>query len=145
MTSIDFTIEDALLIAIEAHKGQVDLDGLPVILHPLAVGLKGKSFDEIVSGFLHDVIEDTGLTVDDLMSKGVPKSVCDILNILTHKNGQTYQEYLNGIIRSGNKIALKLKINDLEHNISRNDRRTENKERIYQKHNDALKKLKEAI
>ena len=144
MTSIDFTIEDALSLAIEAHNGQVDLDGMPVILHPLAVGLKGTSFDEIVAGFLHDVVEDSDLSIEELISKGVPKRICDVLKALTHKEGNTYQDYLNGIVRSGNKTAMRVKINDLEHNISRNDRKTENKERIYQKHKSALKKLKEA-
>ena len=48
-------IERALEIATRAHKGQLDLDGKPVILHPLSVGLMGANTDEIVAGFLPDV------------------------------------------------------------------------------------------
>ncbi|MGI5848349.1 MAG: hypothetical protein ACOX5T_10070 [Candidatus Cryptobacteroides sp.] len=55
------TIEDALRIAIDAHEGQKDLDGKPVILHPLAVGLSGRNEIEQKVGFLHDVVEDSGV------------------------------------------------------------------------------------
>ena len=49
------TIEEALRIAIDVHEGQKDLDGKPVILHPLAVGMAGRNRQEIIAGFLHDI------------------------------------------------------------------------------------------
>ena len=58
-------IEIALEIALKAHKGQRDLDGKPVILHPLTVALKGHNESEIVAGLLHDVVEDTDWTFDN--------------------------------------------------------------------------------
>ena len=73
------TIEDVLRIAIDAHEGQKDLDGKPVILHPLTVGLAGKNREEMIAGFLHDVVEDTGTSFDDLLEKGVEKEVVDTL------------------------------------------------------------------
>lgn len=63
------TIEDALRIAIEAHEGQKDLDGNPVILHPLTVGLAGHNREEIVAGLLHDVVEDTDFTLRNCLNE----------------------------------------------------------------------------
>ena len=50
------TIEEALRIALEAHEGQKDLDGNPVILHPMAVALAGRNRQEQIAGLLHDVV-----------------------------------------------------------------------------------------
>ena len=69
------TIEETLQIALDAHKRQKDLDGKPAILHPIAVGLMGSNDAEIKAGFLHDVVEDTDLTIDDLRQKGVDEEV----------------------------------------------------------------------
>ncbi|MDE7421217.1 MAG: hypothetical protein K2N35_13530 [Muribaculaceae bacterium] len=65
-------VDLCLKIATEAHRGQKDLDGNSVILHPLTVGLMGKTTDEQCVGFLHDVVEDTEYTFDDLLAMGVP-------------------------------------------------------------------------
>lgn len=65
------SIEVTLRIALEAHTGQKDLDGNPAILHPLAVGLMGRTDAEIKTGFLHDVVEDSSITLVDLKNRGV--------------------------------------------------------------------------
>lgn len=57
------TIEETLQIALDAHKGQKDLDGKAAILHPIEIGLMGSNDAEIKAGFLHDVIEDSDLTI----------------------------------------------------------------------------------
>ena len=113
------TIEDALRIALEAHDGQVDLDGKPVILHPLTVGLAGKNRHEMIAGFLHDVTEDSDITFDDLIEQGVDKDIVDTLRLLTHDKGTDYYDYIQRIIDSGNQIALAVKKNDLTHNLQR--------------------------
>ena len=113
------TIEDALRMAIDAHEGQKDLDGKPVILHPLAVGLAGKNREEMIAGFLHDVVEDTDMTFDDLLEQGVDKAIVDALRLLTHDKGTDYYDYVQRIIDSGNPIALAVKKNDLTHNLQR--------------------------
>ena len=136
------TIEQALEIALNAHRGQKDLDGKPVILHPLSVGLQGDTEAEVVTGFLHDVVEDTDYTFDTLKEKGVSEEILSALELLTHKEGQVYQDYLKRIINSHNQIALKVKIRDLMHNIRRNDRSTEEKRRIYRKHLNAIRLLR---
>ena len=78
------TIEEALRIAIDVHEGQKDLDGKPVILHPLAVGMAGRNRQEIIAGFLHDVVEDSELTFNDLLEKGVDEDIVEALRLLTH-------------------------------------------------------------
>ena len=63
-------VELALAIALDAHKGQVDLDGKPSILHPLAVGMEGENLTEMCVGFLHDVVEDSDYTFERLREMG---------------------------------------------------------------------------
>ena len=113
------TVEEVLRIAIAAHEGQKDLDAKPVILHPLAVGLAGRNREEIIAGFLHDVVEDTTFTFDNLLEKGVDKEVVDALRLLTHDKSTDYYDYVQRIIDSGNPIALSVKRNDLNHNLHR--------------------------
>ena len=143
------TIEETLQIALDAHKGQKDLDGKPAILHPLAVGIMGCN-DEIKAGFLHDVVEDSDLTIDDLRQKGVDEEVLAALELLTHDKETDYFEYVQRIARSGNYTAIHTKINDLKHNLDRgrksyrmamelNDtEKAERLARINEKHQKAL-------
>ena len=112
-------IEETLQIALDAHKGQKDLDGKPAILHPIAVGIMGSNDAEIEAGFLHDVMEDSDLTIDDLRSKGVDEEVLTALELLTHDKETDYFEYVHKIAHSGNCTAIHTKINDLKHNLDR--------------------------
>lgn len=113
------TIENALRLAVEAHEGQKDLDGKPVILHPMAVGLTGNNREEIIAGLLHDVVEDTDFTFDDLLARGVDEPIVDALRLLTHSDDMTYEDYVKRIATSGNSIAIHVKYNDLQHNLKR--------------------------
>ena len=110
-------IEVALEIAMKAHKGQRDLDGRPVILHPLTVAIKGNNESEIVAGLLHDVVEDTDWTFDDLLEAGIKPEVVDVLRLLTHSKDEPYMDYVQRIADSHNPIAINVKCNDLEHNL----------------------------
>jgi hypothetical protein len=112
-------IEIALEIALKAHKGQRDLDGKPVILHPLTVAMKGNNENEIVAGLLHDVVEDTGYTFEDLLTAGISPEVVDALRLLTHKKGSEYMDYVRRIADSHNPIAINVKCNDLDHKLKR--------------------------
>ena len=113
------TVEDALQIALDAHRGQKDLDGKPAVLHPIAVGVMGGNDAEIKAGFLHDVVEDSDLTIDDLRRKGVDEEVLAALELLTHDKSTDYFEYVYRIAHSGNYTAIHTKINDLKHNLDR--------------------------
>lgn len=113
------TIEETLQIALDAHAGQKDLDGRLALLHPIAVGLMGSNDTEIKTGFLHDVAEDTAMTLEDLRGKGVEEDVLAALQLLTHDDGQDYFEYMRKIAGSGNITAIHVKTNDLKHNLDR--------------------------
>lgn len=130
------TIEDALRLAIDAHEGQKDLDGRPVILHPMAVGLAGRNREEIIAGLLHDVVEDTGFTFEDLLERGVDQPIVNALRLLTHSKETPYEEYVKHIADSGNEIAIHVKYNDLCHNLKRG--RAGGYWRIVAKHEKAL-------
>lgn len=134
------TIEQALRIAIDAHEGQKDLDGKPVILHPLTVGLAGNNREEMIAGFLHDVVEDTDMTFDDLLQRGVDETIVETLRLLTRSDDTTYEEYVQCIAISGNDIAIHVKYNDLCHNLKRG--RAGGHTKQVQKHEKALSIIK---
>lgn len=139
------SFEKAVKIAATLHEGQVDLDGKPYLLHPLAVALMGENEEERIAGVLHDVVEDTPCSFDELERMGVNKVIIDTLEILTHDKSMAYEQYLQGVINSGNVTAINDKRNDLLHNISRNDCTTEHKIKIKEKHTKALKLIEKAL
>lgn len=108
----------ALQIALEAHEGQKDKVDIPYVLHPIIVGLMGENEAERVVGFLHDVVEDTNVTFEDL-EKEFDKEIIDALKLLTHDKKESYWTYIDRIANSSNAIAKAVKISDLTHNILR--------------------------
>ena len=134
-------IDIALRIATAAHAGQLDRDGYPAILHPLTVGLMGHTDEEKMAGFLHDVVEDTSVTFDNLIEEGIPIGVVNAIRLLTHGKESDYYDYIQGIIESGNPIALQVKYNDLKHKFERGKAHPD----LQQKHGKALEMVKAAI
>lgn len=134
-------IDLALQIAAKAHAGQTDRDGNPVILHALTVGLMGHTDEERTAGFLHDVVEDTDYTFEDLLHEGIPEGVVNALRLLTHAKDVAYYDYVQAIIDSGNPIALQVKYNDLQHNYARGKAYPD----LQKKHGNALEMVKAAI
>jgi len=132
----DTIIDKALEIATRAHRGQKDLDGNPVILHPLTVGLKGRNPSEIACGFLHDVVEDSGYTFEDLLKEGIPEDMVSSLMLLTHDKSVPYMDYVRNICESGDRTAIAVKLHDLQHNIQRGKRSRIS--RLVEKHSKAL-------
>ncbi|MBQ3582125.1 MAG: hypothetical protein II976_04145 [Alistipes sp.] len=112
-------IDKAIELASKAHAADYDLDGNPTILHPLAVGMMGRNDTERIVGFLHDVVEDTRYTFEDLENEGFTNIVIDTLRLLTHDKETPYMEYIERICKSGNETAINVKINDLKHNLAR--------------------------
>lgn len=112
-------IDKAIELASKAHAADYDLDGNPTILHPLAVGMMGRNDTERIVGFLHDVVEDTCYTFEDLENEGFTNVVIDTLRLLTHDKETPYMEYIERICKSGNETAINVKINDLKHNLAR--------------------------
>lgn len=108
-------IAAALGIAIEAHKGQTDKGGSPYILHPLAVASRQETEASIIVALLHDVVEDSEYTLEDLRGAGFSNEVCEAIDLLTHKDGEDYNTYIQKISR--NELARVVKIQDLLHNL----------------------------
>ena len=89
-----FTFTDAVTIACDAHKGQKDKGGNDYLKHPLHVAhmckLKGYSNEVQMAAVLHDVVEDSHYTFEDLIARGIPESVLDALKLLTHVKDQDF-------------------------------------------------------
>ena len=107
-------IDIALAIAKKAHAGQVDKAGIDYIQHPLYVASQVKTEQEKAVALLHDVIEDSDVTADDLLASGLSNEVVTAVQILTKKKGQSYQEYLEKV--KSNNLARIVKLADLKHN-----------------------------
>ena len=139
-------LDKAISIAVKAHTGQLDKGGKPYILHPLHVMMQMDTEEERITAILHDVLEDSSVSLVTLCLVGIPTTVVNALSILARKKGQSYREYIKDI--SENKLATKVKIADLEHNmdLSRIPNPTKKDyDRIakYKTHYDYLKSIKE--
>lgn len=108
-------LEKAINIAIYGHARQKDSLGNPYILHPLKVMMSMRTHKEKIVAILHDLIEDTNFTIDDLKKLGFPEDIRIALDFLTHKNYDNYENYIEKITH--NDLALKVKIADLEDNL----------------------------
>lgn len=106
--------EKAYEIAKKAHLGQVDKAGEDYIKHPEKVASFVKTDEEKAVAYLHDVIEDTELTLEDLNKYDFSKEVLEAVDIITKKRGEDYQSYLNSV--KNNKLARAVKLADLRHN-----------------------------
>ena len=106
--------EKAYEIAKKAHLGQIDKAGEDYIKHPEKVASFVNSDEEKAVAYLHDVIEDTELTLEDLREYGFSEEVLEAVDVITKKKGQDYQTYLNSV--KENKLARMVKLADLRHN-----------------------------
>jgi len=112
MIYTEMTIK-AMKIAYEAHLGQLDYNDVPYIFHPYHLA---EQMDDEVSctvALLHDVVEDTPITLSDL-EQIFPAQVVEIVRLLTHDEGVDYFDYIREIKK--NPIATKVKLEDLKHN-----------------------------
>ena len=107
--------EIALRIAVEAHMGQRDKNGMPYILHPLAVASKVDGLELKTIAILHDTIEDTDVTAEYLRSEGFPEDVIRAVLSVTKQEGDNYKDF---VCRAAeNVIGREVKIADLEDNM----------------------------
>jgi (p)ppGpp synthase/HD superfamily hydrolase len=111
---------DALLFATLAHAGMVDKVGVTYIKHPIAVAKAVTGETRKAAALLHDVIEDTGTSAEDLLAADFPGAVVDIVVILSRdKETETHFEYIDRVVASGNADAIEVKIADVKHNLTR--------------------------
>jgi (p)ppGpp synthase/HD superfamily hydrolase len=109
-------IEKSLEIALKAYSGQKDKAGETYILHPLRIMAKMESTEERCIALLHDVIEDSEITAEDLIAQGLPKNVVVAIEALTKNNGENYEDFVDRVMK--NALATKVKIADIEDNIN---------------------------
>ena len=111
-------LERAIEIAVTEHKGQIDKASQPYILHAIRLMLKMQTEEEMIVSVLHDAIEDSDLTFDDLRKEGFTENILEALDCLTiRKNeNESYEHFISRILE--NKLAIKVKIADLEDNMN---------------------------
>jgi len=109
------TLEDAISLAVEKHRGQVDKAGQPYILHPMRVMCRMKTEQEMMVAVLHDLIEDTDVTLDDLREAGYPEAVVTAVDYLSRRDGESYEDFTKRIM--GNPLAVQVKLGDLLDNM----------------------------
>lgn len=104
----------ALKICFNAHINQVDKTGIPYVFHPFHLAEQMDDEDSVCVALLHDVVEDTEITFEDLINEGFNENVINTLKLLTHVDDTPYMEYVKEI--KTNPIAKKVKLADLKHN-----------------------------
>lgn len=115
MMTMNELLEKALRIAVEAHAGQVDKAGKPYIFHPLRVCVRCSTDEERLVALLHDTIEDTEITAEDLLVAGFPRNIVDAILAVSRKEGESYEDF---IVRAGQKpLSRAVKLHDLEDNM----------------------------
>lgn len=110
------TLEDAISIAALAHKGVTDKAGAPYILHPLRMMMRMKSEAAMMAAVLHDVVEDTKWTLEQLREQGFSEEVLEAVDCLTRRDEESYEEFIERVQK--NPIAREVKIADLEDNMN---------------------------
>ncbi len=104
----------ALIISFNAHKDQFDKSGIPYVYHPFHLAERMDDEYTTCVALLHDVVEDTEMSLDDLKSQGFPDKVIEALSLMTHDDSIEYLDYIRAL--KDNALARKVKLADLAHN-----------------------------
>ncbi len=133
----------ALKLCFEAHKNQTDKSSLPYVFHPFHVAEQMTDEKTTIVALLHDVIEDTSYTLQDLRNLGFDEDVLGALELMTHDKNVPYMDYVAKI--KGNAIAKTVKLADLSHNsdLTRLDEINEAALNRVEKYKAAIKLLSE--
>lgn len=137
-----FTLDDAIQVARRAHEGQLDKSGRPYIAHPLRVMGHLKDEHHRMTAVLHDVVEDTDVTLEDLTAAGCPAEVLAAVAAISKHPGESQTDYLARV--KANPMALVVKRADIADNMSedrmgRLDQATQ--QRLLAKYEAALRQL----
>ena len=134
-------LEKAIQCAVKAHAGQKDKAGAPYILHPLRIMMKMDNQAGMIAAMLHDVVEDSSVTLSDLRAEGFSEEVIAAVDHLTRREGEAYEIFINRLRH--NPLAVKVKLADLEDNmdIRRIENVTERDIERIQKYQTAREKL----
>ena len=131
----------ALKLCFEAHKDQTDKSDMPYVFHPFHLAELMPDEKTTVVALLHDVIEDTEYTIDDLKNMGFSDDILSAIALMTHADGIPYMEYV-ALIKA-NPIAKTVKLADLRHNsdLSRLDKVTDQDRERAEKYKKAIELL----
>ena len=134
-------LDRAIELAKQHHEGQTDKAGKPYIEHPLRVMNQVESEEEKIVAVLHDIVEDTDISLDDLRNEGFSEEVVSAVECLTKQDGENYDSYIERI--SFNPLAVKIKLADLEDNrdLTRLPQVTDKDLERLEKYDKALEKL----
>lgn len=129
-------------LAYKAHEGQIDKAGVPYIFHPIHIAEQMDSEESCVVALLHDVIEDSDITLE-ILSKYFNDDIIAALRVLTKKENDDYVMYIKRV--KTNKLATKVKIKDLEHNrdLTRLDEVTDRDKKRSMKYWEAIRYLED--
>lgn len=108
------TLEHAISLAATAHAGQVDKAGSPYILHPLRIMLRLSTDEERITAVLHDVVEDCGITLDDLQAEGFSTAVIAAVDAVTRRPEESYDDFVRRA--AADPIGRQVKLADLHDN-----------------------------
>ena len=109
------TLEQAIELAVKHHKGQYDKGGKPYILHPLRLMMSVDTDDEKIVAVMHDLVEDTHITIAYLRTAGFSEKVLSALDCVTNRENEDYESFIERIAQ--NPLATKVKLADLEDNM----------------------------
>ena len=104
----------ALKLCFEAHRNQVDKSGMPYVFHPFHLAEQMTDEATTITALLHDVVEDTDYTLEDLRAMGFPPEALDAIALMTHDPAVPYLDYVAKI--KTNPVARTVKLADLRHN-----------------------------
>ncbi len=109
------TLEDAVQLALDAHRGQTDKAGRPYILHPLRLMVQMQTEAEQMAAVLHDVLEDSDWTLAALRQRGFPREVVIAVDCLTRREDEAYEAFITRV--ATHPIARAVKLADVEDNL----------------------------
>ena len=134
----------AMKLCFKAHKDQVDKSGLPYVFHPFHLAEQMQDEATTVTALLHDVVEDSDYTLQDLIDMGFPKEVTDAIALMTHDDAVPYLDYVRNL--KDNPVARAVKLADLKHNsdLSRLDIIDEKALKRVEKYHKAIRILTES-
>ena len=135
-------LADAIGLSARAHYGQKERNGKPYLFHPLRLMMKMKTEVEMIVAVLHDVVEDTEISIDQLRSEGFSPEIVKAVECITRRQDESYDQSINRI--KSNDLARRVKIADLEDNLdlSRLPRPTDEDLARMQRYRKALASLK---
>jgi (p)ppGpp synthase/HD superfamily hydrolase len=111
------SLEHAISIAASAHAGHLADDKEPYIFHPLRVMLALDTQDERIVGVLHDVVEKTAWSLDNLRSEGLPGHILEAIDSVSRRQGEAYFDFVRRTRENG--LGRRVKIADLKDNIEK--------------------------